>query len=118
MESFEKAMQSFRNAIRLDPRHYNAWYGIGSIYLRQEKWDFATSHFKKAVSINPKSCVLWCYVGIAFQASKRYRDALSALERAVKLDEQHTLVRYKKASVLVSMKMYKVRFGNTIDFFF
>ena len=25
-EDFEKAMMSYRAAIRLDPRHYNAWY--------------------------------------------------------------------------------------------
>ena len=36
-EDFEKAIGCFRDAIRANSRHYNAWYGLGSIYYRQEK---------------------------------------------------------------------------------
>ena len=28
----------YRHAMRLDGRHYNAWYGLGAIYYRQEKY--------------------------------------------------------------------------------
>ena len=36
-DDFEKAMACYRSAIRIDERHYNAWYGLGNIYYRQEK---------------------------------------------------------------------------------
>ena len=42
-------------AIRTDRRHYNAWYGLGSIYHRQEKYDMAEYHFRRALSINPQA---------------------------------------------------------------
>ena len=29
------AMTHFRDAIRIDSRHYNAWYGLGTVYYRQ-----------------------------------------------------------------------------------
>lgn len=51
----DQAMACFRLAIRCDRRHYNAWYGLGSIYQRQEKFDMAEYHFRRALSINPQS---------------------------------------------------------------
>lgn len=50
-----QAVACYRMAIRTDRRHYNAWYGLGSIYHRQEKYDMAEYHFRRALSINPQS---------------------------------------------------------------
>ena len=30
-----------RTAVRLDRRHYNAWYGIGLTYYKQERFSLA-----------------------------------------------------------------------------
>lgn len=50
-----QAVACFRMAIRRDRRHYNAWYGLGSIYHRQEKYDMAEYHFRRALKINSQS---------------------------------------------------------------
>uniref|UniRef100_A0A8B9H9A1 Cell division cycle protein 27 homolog n=1 Tax=Astyanax mexicanus TaxID=7994 RepID=A0A8B9H9A1_ASTMX len=63
-EELEKALGCFRNAIRINKRHYNAWYGLGMIYYKQEKFNLAEIHFKKALSINPQSSVLLCHIGV------------------------------------------------------
>ena len=63
-EDLDKALTSFRNALKYDDRHYNAWYGLGAIYFRQEKYDLAEYHFRKAISINSSSSVLQCYLGM------------------------------------------------------
>uniref|UniRef100_A0A0L8I4K7 Cell division cycle protein 27 homolog n=1 Tax=Octopus bimaculoides TaxID=37653 RepID=A0A0L8I4K7_OCTBM len=63
-EEFEKGLSSFRNSIRVDSRHYNAWYGVGMIYYKQEKFQLAELHFNKALMINPKSPALLCHVGV------------------------------------------------------
>jgi anaphase-promoting complex subunit 3 len=62
-EDLEKAVESFRAAILHSDRHYNAWYGLGSIYFRQEKYELAEYHFRRALGINPASSVLHCYLG-------------------------------------------------------
>ena len=52
----------YRHAMRLDGRHYNAWYGLGAIYYRQEKYALAEYHFQRALSMNPGvpySIVIW-----------------------------------------------------------
>lgn len=69
-EDLEKAVESFRLAILHNDRHYNAWYGLGSIYYRQEKYELAEHHFRTALSINPASSVLHCYLGETILCSR------------------------------------------------
>ena len=33
-EDFSKARKCFENALNLDIRHYNAWWGLGNIYFK------------------------------------------------------------------------------------
>lgn len=40
-DDFESAQGAFRAALRIDARHYNAWYGIGMVYQKQEKFELA-----------------------------------------------------------------------------
>lgn len=63
-DDLEEALQCYRNAIRVDSRHYNAWYGLGTVYYRQEKYELAEYHFRRALQINPRSSVLYCYLGM------------------------------------------------------
>jgi anaphase-promoting complex subunit 3 len=95
-EDLEKAIQSFREAIYHDDRHYNAWYGlgkcllccwpmsllipnfppstcmsVGTIYFRQERFELSEYHFKRAIEINPNSSVLRCHLGLVLNAHNR-----------------------------------------------
>ena len=62
-EDMEKAVTSFRAAILCNDRHYNAWYGLGTIFFRQERFELSEYHFRRAIQINPSSSVLHCYLG-------------------------------------------------------
>ena len=52
---FARAVAMYRHAMRIDERHYNAWYGLGAIYYRQEKYELAEYHFDRALAQNPTS---------------------------------------------------------------
>lgn len=70
LEDFESGIKCYQSALKIDARHYNSWYGLGIIYLRQEKFEFAEHHFRKAFQINPRSSVILCYLGIALHTLK------------------------------------------------
>jgi len=103
-DDFEKAMASYRSAIRIDERHYNAWYGLGNIYYRQEKYDFAEHHLQKALEINPSSSPLYCYLGMALHANQKTLQALEKLSAAIEIDHKNPLARFQKAQVLICME--------------
>ena len=49
IEELEKALACYRNAVRIDPRHYNAWYGIGLTYYKQERFSLADGMLIKKI---------------------------------------------------------------------
>ena len=80
-EDFDKAIVCFRKALRVNERHYNAWYGLGAIFHRQEKFDLAEYHFERAVQLHPMSSILLCNLGIAQYANGKAYQALDTLAR-------------------------------------
>ena len=82
-EDLDKAIASFRMALLHDDRHYNAWYGLGSIYFRQEKHEMAELHFRRAISVNPVSSVLKCYLSMVLHAQGTYQKTAEAMQMLV-----------------------------------
>lgn len=100
-DELDDAMRCFRNATIVDPRHYNAWYGIGIVCRRQEKFKEAEYHFRKAVEIHPISSVLHCYLGMTLADEKNYRESLQCLEKAIELNPKNAMAKYRKAMTLL-----------------
>jgi anaphase-promoting complex subunit 3 len=102
-EDFDKAIACFRNAVRIDERHYNAWYGLGAIYHRQEKYDLAEYHFQRAVTINSQSSVLRCNLGMSQYSNGKAMQALDTLAEAFRLDPHNPQARFQRATIYVAL---------------
>lgn len=102
-EDFEKAINCYRDAVRSDDRHYNAWYGLGAIYIRQEKYDLAEYHFKRALTLNSQSSVLYCHLGMVQHANGKPYEALNTLGLAFRLDPRNPQARFQRANIFMSM---------------
>jgi Flp pilus assembly protein TadD len=50
---FDQAETAFRQALRDDPSSAEACYGLGSVYLKQEKTGDARENFERAVKLSP-----------------------------------------------------------------
>ncbi|KAJ6546518.1 hypothetical protein DFH09DRAFT_1507211 [Mycena vulgaris] len=105
-EDLEKAINFFQSALRADPRHYNAWYGLGTCYLRMSKVRLAEYHYRKSVEIHPNNAVLLGCVGMAIERRGDRDAAFVLFDRAVSLAPENALVRYRRAKILISMKKY------------
>ncbi|EXB59785.1 Cell division cycle protein 27-B-like protein [Morus notabilis] len=106
LEDFENGIKSYQSALRVDGRHYNAWYGLGMIYLRQEKFEFSEHHFRMAFEINPRSSVIMSYVGTSLHTLKRNEEALMMMEKAIMADKKNPLPMYQKANILVNLESF------------
>ncbi|KAG6668154.1 hypothetical protein I3843_01G142500 [Carya illinoinensis] len=104
LEDLENGIKSYQSALRVDARHYNSWYGLGMIYLRQEKYEFSEHHFRMAFLINPRSSVIMSYLGTALHTLKRSDEALVIMEEAILADKKNPLPMYQKANILVSLE--------------
>lgn len=107
IEEVDKGLASFRNAILVDPRHYNAWYGAGMIYYKQQQFYLAEMHFKRALSINPQSSVLLCHVAVVQHALKKTEQSLETLNTAITMEPRNPLCKFHRASIYFSLHSYQ-----------
>ena len=81
-------------------RHAPSRYGLGTIYLKQEKYQLAEYHFRRALEINPRNSVLHCYRGLALLSNHMFDQAIAVLQKAKEMDPANPLARLRKAMAL------------------
>ncbi|RDX48353.1 protein prenylyltransferase [Lentinus brumalis] len=106
-EDLSKAINFFQSALRADARHYNAWYGLGTCYMRMSKLRLADYHYKKASQIHPQNAVLLGCVGVVRERYGELDKALELFSSAIEYSPENALVRYHRAKILIAMKRYK-----------
>ncbi|KAJ5151166.1 anaphase-promoting complex subunit cdc27 [Penicillium canariense] len=106
-EEYDKALDAYRHGINADNRHYNAWYGLGTVYDKMGKLEFAEQHFRNAGTINPTNAVLICCIGLVLEKMNNPKNALVHYERACSLAPHSVLARFRKARVLMKMHDFK-----------
>ncbi|ORX36601.1 hypothetical protein BD324DRAFT_455377 [Kockovaella imperatae] len=104
MEEYERAVAFYRTAIRTDARHYNAWYGMGLVYLKTGKPKYAEHHFRRAAEINPTNAVLLTCIGMVLEQNDDTMQALSFYDQACKYAPDSPMVAYKRVRVLVALQ--------------
>lgn len=98
-EELEKALGCYRNAILKDSRHYNAWFGIATIYSKQERFQLAEIHFRHALKINRKNSVILVHIGVMQFYVHKPDQAIQTLTEAIKLDSKNPLCKFHRASM-------------------
>lgn len=107
-EEFEKALDAYRNGIKADARHYNAWYGLGTVYDKMGKLEEAEQHFRNAAMINPTNAVLVCCMGLIAERGDNIKGALLHYDRACNLAPHSVLARFRKARVLMKKQDFNL----------
>ncbi|KAL4889208.1 hypothetical protein BDV59DRAFT_187124 [Aspergillus ambiguus] len=107
-EEYDKALDAYRHGISADNRHYNAWYGLGTVYDKMGKLDFAEQHFRNAASINPTNAVLICCIGLVLEKMDNPKAALIQYGRACSIAPHSVLARFRKARALMKLQELKL----------
>jgi anaphase-promoting complex subunit 3 len=102
-EELEKALGCYRKAILKDPRHYNAWYGIGNIYSKQERYPLAEIHYRHALKINRKNSVIRVHIAVTQFYLNKPEQAVQTLTEAIKLEPKNPLSKFHRASMNLSI---------------
>ena len=84
-KQYDKAIESYQQAIRIKPDHFKAWTGLGAAYLLIEQYANAIIAFQEAVRINPDHANTWKYLGVAYDLSSQFAKAIEAYQRATRI---------------------------------
>ncbi|TKY86119.1 hypothetical protein EX895_004944 [Sporisorium graminicola] len=98
----DEAIAYFRSAIRCDRRHWNAWAGLGRVYLGIGEHEHAAcKSLQQAIALNPGNHVLWDLVGWTFSLLNAPAKALECYDRAIELAESASVLTYLRRAELL-----------------
>ena len=89
---FAAAENLYRAALKLKPRDSRAFYGLGNVFVDQQRWDDAEEAYRKSVEFSPNSPEALVALSFALVQprtgainAKRFADAESFAKRATQL---------------------------------
>ena len=62
IKEYRRSIDDIKETLRLEPRHFGAWSGLGLVSVAQENYSGALTAFKRALSINPHMSNIRRYV--------------------------------------------------------
>ena len=90
---FDQAEASFRLALRDDPASAEALYGLGSVYLQQQKTVEARESFERVIQLHPSYPDTlpnaWNNLGLLATREGRTADAIPYFQEALRLSPDH-----------------------------
>src|SRR5262249_55917838 len=93
---FDEAVRTFRDVIKLDPKHAEAYNYVGYMYAeRGQNLDEAVQLISKALELEPDNRYFIDSLGWAYYQQGRYPDALRELKRAVEKAREPDPVIYE-----------------------
>ena len=98
-----KAMFSFRNALKQNPKYEDALLGLAKVYSNLKLNDEALQMFDTVLSMNPSSAAALTGAGFIFIEQGSFSKAMDYFEKALKLSSQDTEAHYGIALLYFSM---------------
>lgn len=98
-QQYEKALEYFLSAERLNPNDYHINYHLGRVYHRLTEYTKAVSSFEKALSLNAKCHECLYKLSSAYYELAQYDVAFEKIKKAAKLNPD-----YKNAELYKSLQ--------------
>lgn len=86
LNEHNKALDSFSNAISLEPRRSDFYNGMGLTYYRQNQLDKALNVFYRASRVDPEDAIARYNIACILSRQNRQQEAIVALREAISLD--------------------------------
>jgi len=79
-----KAQEAYENSLRLNPRQFNAYLGLGRLLENEGKIEEAIANYSRSVELRP-TAEGYLYLGRALEKVNRLNEAMGAYQEALKL---------------------------------
>lgn len=105
-DQFVKAKSCYEMALKTDQNNFHAWWGLGNVSLKQEKYDRALDYFQKSNTLNSKNSIVQSYIGIVYEKLEKNSEALIAFKRSEDLNPGALMTRFHKTQIYYKMGDY------------
>jgi tetratricopeptide (TPR) repeat protein len=103
---YDKAIQDFGQAIRLDPKKADAYSGRGYAYAAKQDYDKAIKDYAQAIRFDPKGALAYYNRGHVYLDKQDYDKAIRDLSEAIRLDPKDAVAHYNRGYAYGAKKDY------------
>jgi hypothetical protein len=106
----DRAKNSYRLALRLDPQHSDAWNNLGVLALEEDRYALAAQFLENAVRFEPQDAKSHYVLARAYLKMGRHTEAQQAIEQALKLrPAQQEFIELQKEMIEVGTATEETR---------
>ena len=107
----KQALHFYQTALQENPKHSEAWFGMGCHYLRENKTEKAIKLIQKAIELKKDDANYWKGLGQAYYLSAKFQKSIEAYEEAVVLEPREQSTWLEWSHVYFEQK----KFNSAID---
>lgn len=82
--AYETAIAHYAASVEVNPMNTSAWFVMGTMGMRLEKWELALRSFTRVAQLDPENGEAWGNIGSIHMRNNRYAEAFSVLQEALK----------------------------------
>lgn len=95
-QQYNKAYESYQQAVYRDGNNANYWCSIGVLYYQINQYRDALDAYSRAIRINPYLGEVWFDLGALYEAcNNQVNDAIDAYVRAAELDRSNMVIEQR-----------------------
>ena len=94
LEDYKSAKECYFKALETDSQQFNAYWGLGNIYLQIDDSQSALVYFYNALAVNPHCALIYSYIGVAHLNLNSSKKALENFEKSEQLIPDSTMNLY------------------------
>lgn len=112
IKDYKKAIRAFSDAIRLNPKDFNAYNNLGIVYEAINDYDKAIVAYKQAVKIKPNYSKAVNNIGVVLYKQKKYKEAIEIFKIALKIDPEYNELYSNIGACYNKLKQYEYAIEN------
>jgi tetratricopeptide (TPR) repeat protein len=111
-KNYDKAIEDYTEAIRLNPKYWSPYYGRGVAYYWKKNYDKAIKDYTEAIRLNPKNASAYIALGDSYSQRGNYDKALSDYAEAVRLNPKDTVAQNRMTALAKKVSDIKANNAN------
>ncbi|MEG4309671.1 MULTISPECIES: tetratricopeptide repeat protein [unclassified Microcoleus] len=101
---FDRAMECYSRAIKLNPQLATAYHNLGEMLIGQKRWDEAIANYRQAIAINPNSFESYHSLGKTWAERGELDRAIACYRKSIELNPNYARAYVGLGNVLVQKR--------------
>ena len=107
LERYEEAIAAYDQALKIQPKYYEAWYAKAYSLYRLQRYEDAIAAYDQVIQLQPEEAVAWYIRGWMLGELQRYEEAIASYDKAIELEPDFSEYWYFKGNTLHNLQRYE-----------